>query len=102
MFFVPSLGRRNEPRECPPAAEDFLRFSLGDGSVVAGFEEAVTGMKPGGVRRVIVPVELGYPGGDYNKVGPKPSTFSVREEKQRERGKGKGMMDGMDGRGGSH
>jgi len=60
------------------ADKDFLRFSLGDGSVVAGFEEAITGMRPGGVRRVIVPVELGYPGGDFKNIGPKPTTFSVR------------------------
>ena len=60
------------------ADKDFLRFSLGDGSVVKGFEEAVTGMRPGGVRRVIVPVELGYPDGDFNRVGPKPTTFSGR------------------------
>lgn len=33
-------------------------------------------MKPGGVRRIIVPVELGYPDNDYNKLGPKPTTFS--------------------------
>ena len=68
--------------------KDFLRFSLGDGSVVPGFQEAVTGMRPGGVRRVIVPVELGYPGGDFSKVGPKPTTFSVREERGREREEG--------------
>ena len=30
----------------------------------------------GGIRRIIVPVELGYPDNDYNKAGPKPSTFS--------------------------
>lgn len=36
----------------------------------------VLGMKPGGVRRIIVPVELGYPDNDYNKLGPKPTTFS--------------------------
>lgn len=30
----------------------------------------------GGIRRIIVPVELGYPDNDFNKAGPKPSTFS--------------------------
>jgi hypothetical protein len=58
------------------ADKDFFRFTLGDGSVIRGFEEAVRGMRVGGVRRVIVPVELGYPDGDYNRAGPKPSTFS--------------------------
>jgi hypothetical protein len=30
----------------------------------------------GGIRRIIVPVELGYPGGDFRKQGPRPSTFA--------------------------
>lgn len=58
--------------------KDFFRFTLGDGSVVAGFDEAVRGMRVGGVRRVVVPVELGYPNGDFDKIGPKPTTFSGR------------------------
>jgi hypothetical protein len=31
----------------------------------------------GGIRRVIVPVELGYPEGDFRKAGPRPTTFAV-------------------------
>lgn len=33
-------------------------------------------MKEGGIRRIIVPVELGYPDNDFNKQGPAPTTFS--------------------------
>lgn len=33
--------------------------------------------KVGGIRRIVVPVELGYPDNDYKKQGPKPSTFAV-------------------------
>ncbi|KAE8711798.1 Peptidyl-prolyl cis-trans isomerase FKBP19 [Hibiscus syriacus] len=40
------------------------------------FEEAVSGMALCGVRRIIVPPELGYPDNDYNKSAPKPTTFS--------------------------
>ena len=43
------------------------RWTLGDGSTIAGIEEAILGngkdiapMKPGGIRRVIVPESLGY------------------------------------------
>ena len=32
----------------------------------------------GGIRRIVVPVELGYPDNDYKKQGPKPTTFAVR------------------------
>lgn len=28
--------------------------------------------------RIIVPPELGYPGNDFNKSGPRPTTFSVK------------------------
>jgi len=28
--------------------------------------------------RIIVPPDLGYPDNDYNKLGPKPTTFSVK------------------------
>ena len=47
--------------------------------VIPAFEEAIVGMKTGGVRRIIVPVELGYPGQppDFNKLGPAPGNFSV-------------------------
>merc|ERR1712207_20024 len=44
------------------------RWTLGDGTTIAGIEKAVVGdaeegippMLPGGVRRVIVPADLGY------------------------------------------
>lgn len=60
------------------ADKDFYRFTLGRGEVIPAVEEAVTSMKEGGIRRIVVPVELGYPNNDMNALGPSPSTFSVR------------------------
>ncbi len=39
---------------------------------------AAPGVQVGGIRRIIVPVELGYPNNDMNALGPRPLTFSVR------------------------
>jgi len=44
--------------------------------VIPAFEEAILGMKVGGVRRLIVPTEVGYPDNDWKKKGPRPSTFA--------------------------
>ncbi|KAI9125562.1 hypothetical protein K1719_002980 [Acacia pycnantha] len=56
--------------------KDFFKFKVGSQEVISAFEEAVSGMAPGGIRRIIVPPELGYPESDYNKRGPRPTTFS--------------------------
>ncbi|KAI3410873.1 Peptidylprolyl isomerase [Psidium guajava] len=56
--------------------KDFFKFKIGSREVIPAFEEAVAGMALGGVRRIIVPPELGYPENDFNKSGPKPTTFS--------------------------
>ncbi|KDP23254.1 hypothetical protein JCGZ_23087 [Jatropha curcas] len=56
--------------------KDFFKFKLGSGQVIPAFEEAVSGMALGGVRRIVVPPELGYPENDFNKSGPRPTTFS--------------------------
>jgi FKBP-type peptidyl-prolyl cis-trans isomerase len=69
---------RNKPKGSSFTGEnkDFYRFQLGSGAVIPGFEEAVAGMRVGGIRRVVVPVELGYPDGNFKRVGPRPSTFA--------------------------
>nr|XP_043640246.1 peptidyl-prolyl cis-trans isomerase FKBP19, chloroplastic [Erigeron canadensis] len=56
--------------------KSFYRFRLGTHEVIPAFEEAVMGMSLGGIRRIIVPPDLGYPDNDYNKSGPRPTTFS--------------------------
>lgn len=56
--------------------KDYFKFKIGSQQVIPAFEEAITGMSPGGVRRLIVPPELGYPENDFNKLGPRPTTFS--------------------------
>jgi len=54
----------------------YMSFTVGDGKVIPGIDEAVRGMRTGGIRRAIVPEELGYPSDGYERVGPAPATFS--------------------------
>ncbi len=46
-----------------------FRFPVGGRRVIAGWDEGVAGMRPAGVRKLIIPPELGY--GDRG-VGPIP------------------------------
>ena len=40
---------------------DYLSFKLGDESVIPAVDEAVRSMKAGGIRRIVVPENIGYP-----------------------------------------
>ena len=60
--------------------KEFLRFTLGRGQMIPGIEEALSSMKVGAVRQVVIPPgSLSYPK-NYNpkvdQIGPKPTTFS--------------------------
>lgn len=72
------------------------RWVLGDGSTIKGIEVAITGeedippMKPGGIRRIIVPPNLAYQslasvseGCGSNGLGPVPPPNEAFEEFQR-------------------
>ena len=48
---------------------------VGEGSVIAGMDDAVLGMKAGGVRRVEIPPELHWGRGGYGGVIPKDATL---------------------------
>jgi FKBP-type peptidyl-prolyl cis-trans isomerase len=58
--------------------KDFLRIQYGTTKLIPGVQLALSGMKVGGIRRVIVPESLGYPNGDYKNWQPSPTTFAVR------------------------
>ena len=77
-------GRPFEARNKPKGGafsgdeKEFFRFVVGDDSVIAAFNEAVLGMKRGGIRRIIVPPEIGYPETGFATTKPVPTTFSGR------------------------
>jgi len=49
-----------------------LSFTVGDGSVLPGLESGIAGMTKGGIRRIIVPADVGY--GGFPGLEPKPLT----------------------------
>jgi len=49
-----------------------LTFTIGDGSVVRGFDQGVRGMREGEAKSIVVPPELGYGPGDPAKIVVRP------------------------------
>jgi hypothetical protein len=59
-------------------------FTVGSGAAIAGLDEAVRGMRIGGIRRVIVPVAQGYTLPVDVSAGPVPGGFGPRRQLERE------------------
>lgn len=53
-------------------------FLLGAGQVIEGWDRGLVGVKPGGIRRLVVPSSLGYGGIRQNQIPPfTPLVFEV-------------------------
>lgn len=50
----------------------------GDDNFIAGFQDAVRGMRPGGKRRAVIPPTAGY--ADQDSKEPQPPTFAMRRQ----------------------
>jgi FKBP-type peptidyl-prolyl cis-trans isomerase len=57
-----------------------FEFELGAGMVIAGWEEGVEGMRVGGLRKLIIPPDLGYGANGRPPVIPPDSILEFEVE----------------------
>jgi peptidylprolyl isomerase len=50
------------------SSEEPLQFSIGDGRLIPGFEQAVVGMEPGETKTVMISADQAYGAYDHDKV----------------------------------
>ena len=59
-------------------------FTVGDGNAIQGVDEGIRGMKVGGVRRLLIPVDQAYVKGlEDGLPGPLPVGFGPRQQMRR-------------------
>ncbi len=56
-----------------------LELTIGQGDVIAGFDQGVLGMKVGGIRKVVIPPSLGYGDKEMGSI-PANSTLTFEIE----------------------
>jgi peptidylprolyl isomerase len=64
LYLVDGTLLEGGPNDAP------ITFALGSGKVIRGWDEAIPGMRVGGIRKIVVPPELGYGRQGGSRVPP--------------------------------
>ncbi|TMS56836.1 FKBP-type peptidyl-prolyl cis-trans isomerase [Imbroritus primus] len=73
-------GQAGQKFDSSKDRRDPFRFPLGAGHVIRGWDEGVQGMKVGGVRRLVIPADLGYGARGAGGVIPPNATLLFEVE----------------------
>lgn len=78
-YFIYSTveGVSFQPRDIPTGP---IRWKLNSGSLLPGLVEGLSGMRPGGKRRILVPPSAGYLSGQASDVEPQMPTFGTKRQ----------------------
>ena len=62
-------------RQFHPQGHDPLEFITGSGGMIKGFDQMVADMKPGEIRKIVIPPELGYGSAGVPQIGIKGGDY---------------------------
>lgn len=70
LYDEKAKGQRGRQFDSSRERHQPFSFPLGGGHVIKGWDRGVTGMRVGGLRRLIIPPSLGYGGRDMGVIPP--------------------------------
>src|SRR5262245_22924407 len=73
-------GAKGEKFDSSTDGGEPIKFPVGQGKVIKGWDEGILGMKVGGKRQLLIPPDLGYGKGGYPGAIPPDATLYFEVE----------------------